>query len=300
MHRLIATCLLLSLTLFAAEELPKTEPGRKKLPDPPPARTRAEVDSVLKLSGPTPDPATLRPLKILLLAGVKDHGVGEHDYPWWQKNWQPFLQKMPKVTVDTAFTWPTPEQLSSADLLVCFFRSPWEEEKLKQIDGLLARGAGVVLIHQATGPQTAGTAIRCTPEQFASRFGMGSVSVYYRHGPMELKLEKPDHPILKGLPQVISLIDESYWPLAGDETKCDVLATSEELKAKGVPVKAPFPQVWTTTRGKARTFNFIPGHFNHSFNDAFVRIMLLRGMAWAANEQVNRFDALATDGLELK
>ena len=38
-----------------------------------------------------PPPAEPRKLRIVLSAGPKDHGVGEHDYPLWQKRWQTLL-----------------------------------------------------------------------------------------------------------------------------------------------------------------------------------------------------------------
>ena len=283
---------LLALSIRASEELPKAEPGHKKYEAAAP-RSRAEVDAVLKQSAPL-DAEQLRTLHVLLLAGPKDHGVGEHDYPLWQKNWQPLLQKSPRVIVDTAFVWPTPEQLKAADLMVCFLRSNWDDEQLKAIDTLLERGGGVVLIHWAVSPA------KGAPKEFAERFGMAYTSTYYRHGPMELTLQKPEHPILKGLPQKIEIVDEAYWPMLGDASKCEVLATSSELIAKGGPLNAAYPQIWTRQHEKGRAFCMVPGHFNFSFNDPFFRLLLLRGMAWAAGEPVQRFEALATEGLELK
>src|SRR5882724_5931698 len=111
-------------------------------PDP---RTRAEVDAVLKKAPPPIAEDKLKPLNILLLAGKKDHGVGEHDYPLWQKNWTPLMKKLPKVTVDTAFNWPTPEQIKAADLMVCFLHPVddnkvcWNDAMLKDVDSILAR-----------------------------------------------------------------------------------------------------------------------------------------------------------------
>lgn len=277
--------------VFCSEELPK---GDGKKPDPPAARSRAEVDAVLKASAPIPPPEKLKEINLLLLAGKKDHGPGEHDYPLWQKNWLPLMQKAAKVKVDTAFTWPTPEQMKAANILVCFYHSAWPDENLKEIDELLARGGGVVLIHWAVGYASP------EPQKFADRFGFAYTSVYYRHGPLELKIAKPEHPIMKGLPERISLIDEAYWPLVGDPAKAEVLATSDELPARGAPVKMPFAQIWAKQHEKGRTFNMVPGHYNFSFNDPFFRLMLLRGMAWAGGEPETRFDGLATEGLELK
>ena len=50
----------------------------------PPPRRRAELDAVLKGVSRVDKP---KPLRIVLAAGPKDHGPGEHDYPLWLKRW---------------------------------------------------------------------------------------------------------------------------------------------------------------------------------------------------------------------
>ena len=65
----------------------------------PKPRTVAEVKAVLA-GAPNP-PEKTRPIHIVLVAGPKDHGVGEHDYPAWQKIWpncwrRPTASKSPR------------------------------------------------------------------------------------------------------------------------------------------------------------------------------------------------------------
>jgi len=50
---------------------------------------------------------------------------------------------------------------------------------------------------------------------------------------------------------------------------------------------------------KGRVFVSIFGHFMWTFDDPYFRLMLLRGMAWSAKDDVYRFDKLAVDGVEL-
>ncbi|MEI6234744.1 MAG: ThuA domain-containing protein [Planctomycetota bacterium] len=283
MIRFIVILTFVCVTVFAAE-----------LPPAPEARSKAEVSAILAKAAPAIPIEKLRPLKILLLAGKKDHGVGEHDYPLWQKNWTPLISKLPKVTVDTAFDWPTPEQLNAADLVVCFLHPPWTDKQIEAMDAVFARGGGVVLIHWAVGA-------KALPDKFAERFGLAYTSGAYRHGPLELKLTTAaDHPITRGFPSPLSFLDEAYWPMVGDEAKVTVLATSEEFAVKGSPAKKSFPQVWTKEHAKGRAFCMVPGHYNWSFNDPLFRLLLLRGMAWAAGDEAQRFDTLATDGVIMK
>jgi len=46
-------------------------------------RPRAEVEAVLAKAPKPPAEGELKPLHIVLLADVKDHGKEEHDYPRW-------------------------------------------------------------------------------------------------------------------------------------------------------------------------------------------------------------------------
>jgi hypothetical protein len=55
-----------------------------KAPEP---RSRAEVEAVLAEAPGPPAEDQLRTLHVVLLADVKDHGPGAHDYPLWQKRW---------------------------------------------------------------------------------------------------------------------------------------------------------------------------------------------------------------------
>jgi type 1 glutamine amidotransferase len=125
-------------------------------------------------------------------------------------------------------------------------------------------------------------------------------SIIVRHGPMKLTVTASDHPICLGLPETIDLIDEPYWPPRGDLSKVTVLATSDESVPKGSNNIGPQPMFWTARHGKGRIFACVPGHFTWTFDDPYFRILLLRGMAWAAGESPYRFDPLVLRGIPLK
>ena len=108
-----------------------------------------------------------------------------------------------------------------------------------------------------------------------------------------------DHPICRGLPETIRLVDEPFWPAYGDQLAVEVLGTSEETVARNSSELKPQPMFWTYRRGKGRVFGCTPGHYTWTFDDPYFRLMLLRGMAWAAGEQPYRFDGLALHGVLL-
>jgi type 1 glutamine amidotransferase len=291
------TALLACLTFFslvglAAEAQPKSEPAAQigamprdhKEPRPAP-RPKAEVDAVLA-GAPNP-PEKTRPIKVVLAAGKKDHGKGEHDYPAWQKAWTPLLQQATDVEVTTAWEWPSKEQFAAADVVVFYQHGDWTAERAADVDALLARGGGIVYIHWAVDGQKDAAG-------FAKRMGMAAPggNIKYRHGPLDLHFNTAaKHPMARNLDRV-KLLDESYWKLVGELKPECVLATQEEDGQ-------PQPLFWTVDHpDNGRAFVSIPGHYSWTFDDPMYRVILLRGIAWAAHEPVDRFNELVWIGAE--
>lgn len=266
-----------------------TDPPR--MPDygsgrPPEPRSRKEVAAVLAGAPSPPEPT--RKLTVILVAGRKDHGPGEHDYPAWQKAWQELVGIAENTAVETANDWPTPGQLKTADVLVFYQQGKWTPERARDIDAFLARGGGLVYIHYAVdgGADAPG---------FAQRIGLawqGGKSLF-RHGPLELGFEiGRKHPIARNFGKV-RFHDESYWRLVGDPRRVTLLATGKEGGEDQ-------PLFWTLEPAKGRVFVSIPGHFAWTFDDPLFRVLLLRGIAWAAKEPVDRFNDLVTPGTRMK
>lgn len=299
----------LSATLMIAAGLPAAEP-----PAPP---RRADVERVLAAARTTtPRETSLRPLQVLLLADRKDHGENEHDYPRWQARWALLLgggdasderaanlygpdipdpaltQGTPSVRVVQAQHWPNPDQWAVADLVVAYCYLPWDPARMKEVAKFLARGGGLVLIHSATWTRPKPSA------EVAEVTGVGGFR-QWRHGELSLQIMKADHPICRGLPPNIQWIDEPYWPPTPpvDPERVDLLVGSQEETERDTDDSALQPQFWTYRKGKGRVFGCVPGHYTWTFEDPFFRILLLRGMAWAAGENPYRFDDLVLRGI---
>ncbi|HJQ82278.1 MAG TPA: ThuA domain-containing protein [Lacipirellulaceae bacterium] len=252
---------------------------------PPSQRTLDEVQAVL---AGAPESLSTRPLRVALVAGRKDHGPGEHDYPAWKVSWQQLLSMAEDTQVTTADDWPSTGELKSADVLVFYQQGTWTPQRARDIDRFLARGGGAVYIHYAVdGGQDA--------PGFAQRIGLawrGGASKF-RHGPLDVDFSPAgDHPIARNF-QHVHFHDESYWNLLGDTQKINLLAS-------GVEDGSPQPLFWTATSGKGRVFVSIPGHFAWTFDDPLFRTLLLRGIAWSAGEPVDRFNALVTPGARIQ
>lgn len=287
----------------------------------PKLRSRSELEAVLAKAPKPPTRRKLRELNIVLVAFKKDHGPNEHDYPLWQKRWAVLLggkeagqakqvnlygpapkakralAGAPKVKVSTANGWPSKEQLKTADLIAAFCYVQWDEQKLRELEKFLARGGGFVILHPAVIVPKG----KDVTEQLSKLIGLAWEYDYtrWRHGPMDLKIAALDNPICLGLPKTIHLLDEAYWPLKGDLSKVTVLATSDETISEDSQQTKPEPMFYTYEYGKGRIFSCILGHYTWTFDDPYFRILLLRGMAWAAGESPYRFERLVLRGIPL-
>jgi putative heme-binding domain-containing protein len=272
---------LLTFLLTESPAMPRDYVGSEKRPKP---RTRAEVNAVLA-GAPNP-PEKTRPLSVVLVAGPKDHGPGEHDYPAWQKAWKELLSAGDNTDVMTAWEWPTKEQFQKADVMVFFQRGNWDAKRAADVDAFLERGGGLVYLHWAVDGQ------KDSPG-FAKRIGLTwGAGSKFRHGALELNFNKEaKHPVARNFDKV-PLVDESYWNLTGELPKERVLAWATEDKA-------PQPLFWSLEQGKGRVFVSIPGHYSWTFDDPLFRVILLRGIAWTAKEPVDRFNELVWPGADV-
>jgi len=287
----------------------------------PKPRSRSELEVVLAKAPKPPTRRKLRELNVVLVAFKKDHGPNEHDYPLWQKRWAVLLggkeagqekqvnlygpapkgkRKLagaPKVKVSTANGWPSKEQLKTADLIAAFCYVQWDEQKLRDLEKFLSRGGGFVILHPAVIVPKG----KDVTEQLSKLIGLAWEYDYtrWRHGPMDLKIAALDNPICLGLPRTIHLLDEAYWPLKGDLSKVTVLATSDEAISEDSQQTKPEPMFYTYEYGKGRVFSCILGHYTWTFDDPYFRILLLRGMAWAAGGSPYRFERLVLRGIPL-
>lgn len=313
LHRLF-TWTLACLTLSQGAPLTSSAPA----PPPPPARS--EVLNALQLLAPPAEAADagLRPLRVLLLADKKDHGPDEHDYPRWQERWVLWLggksvsgakqinlygppiwdaqtySGSKDLEVVRVQGFPTQAQFAAADVVVAFCYLRWNDDRRQQLRDFLQRGGGLVLIHSATW-----TMPQADPE-IGDLVGVGGFT-QWRHGPLQLTVTAPEHPICKGLPRQLQFYDESYWPPTPplDPSRVTVLAVSQEQDASGQP-PGPQPMLWTAPSGRGRVFGCVLGHYSWTFDDPWFRLILLRGMAWTASRPVHYLDHLALRGARVR
>lgn len=261
---------------------------------PPPPRSRAEAEQLLAGADQTPQLPT--PLRVLLVAGPKDHAPGDHDYPAWQKVWSRLLATQVDTEVATAWEFPLPDEAAAADVMVFYQKGDWNEARAKLIDAFLARGGGLVYIHWAVNGGD-------NQLEFAKRIGLASKagSIGFRHGEIDIDFSQAgDHPIARNFDRV-QWNDETYWRLYGNPSRIHLLGTSDEQAEEESDRIESTPQFWTVTTepqtsvgdkplSEGRVFVSIPGHHMWTFDDPAFRLLLMRGIAWAGKRNVDRFN----------
>lgn len=262
----------------------------------PPARTRADLTPFLPaspISGTNSEQAAslhskteITPLRLLLCAGPKDHGIDEHDYPLWLKRWSRLLALADNVTVATNIGFPTAAQLAAVDVAIFYSANPgWSPDSAALLDAFQKRGGGLIYLHYAIEGGK-------DPLLLADRIGLAFSASAFRHGEENLAFSDPNHPITRGF-TTLNMVDESYWALKGDTAHIHLLASSREDNQ-------PRPQLWTREQGNARVFVSIPGHFTWTFDDPLYRVLILRAIAWTAHDpNIDRLLDLAAVGARL-
>ena len=110
-------------------------------------------------------------------------------------------------------------------------------------------------------------------------------------GPREtftVKVDKPDHPITKGLPTTFMHVpDELYGWLRGPAKNLTVLATAFAPKEKGGAGEHE-PLLFTVEYGKGRVFQNALGHAPEHLKSVSFIVTFQRGAEWAACGKVTQ------------
>ncbi len=199
---------------------------------------------------------------MVLVAGPKDHGPGEHDYPAWLKAWGELLAAGDNIEVVTAMNWPAKEEFQKADAMV-FFRPRRLGRQARRRRRRLPRTrwrVGVPALGRGRAEGLAG--LRAS---VSAQHGVRARSSATARWTSTSRLAK--HPITRNFDK-LKLVDESYWQLTGDLPKERVLGWASEDEK-------PQPLFWSLEQGKGRVFVSIPGHYSWTFDDPLFRVLLL-------------------------
>ena len=227
------------------------------------------------------------PLRVFLRCGPKTHGPGDHDHPAFARDWQPLLTAAGmKPSVGDADakgvqTFPSDEQLAQTDVLVIHRQGggDFKPDEKARVETFAKRGGSFVVIH--AGAVAGNNASADFYKDLVGGSWRQKVTKW-REGPMELQFIDKAHRITTGVAD-FGMKDEIYYDM---DLRADIhpLATAPTPKKRGDGWEAQ-PQIWTYEKlGAQRAFVFIPGHTYLNFNRPDVKLLLLRGIAWAGRQ----------------
>lgn len=304
MHRFLASSVsALSLAVIAglltAAETPKPDRGRNIVPRP---NDPVPKESLERLVGDWKGAEVSRDIHILWLSGPEDHKGGEHDYLRIKELFVPMLRRLPRVSIDEAFSFPTQAQFDAADLLIQYLHLPdLTDDQFAVYQAYVDGGGAVFSIHESCIMRPLEQA-----EKLAGCIGCSwngndasQWSKFSRDHPLHLKT---DHPVFSGLPSSLRFNDESYWDLLARENVEVIAAVApkaangsfeEILAGEGVRGDA----FWTYHSGKGRVVGTTTGHYSYTFHDPHYRLLLMRCIAWALGEDPAPFMPIVFEGI---
>lgn len=171
-------------------------------------------------------------------------------------------------------------ELGNADVAVIsvnrqFFDTP---EYRKALFDFAGRGKGLVMLHPGTWYGYAQW-----PELNAAIVG-GGARGHDRIAKFSVNAVKPDHPVMKGVPQSFEIEDELYYVNAEAEKLPPGTAPIEVLAETSPSVKfgKPHPAVWITQHPSARITGIAMGHDERVHDLLAFKTLLANAVRWAA------------------
>lgn len=230
-----------------------------------------------------------RPVKLLIITG--DHG---HDWKATTAYFKEFLPKE-RIAVDVTETPGkdlTPEKLKNYDVLLLNYRDTprgaaerpdtvWSAENKQAFLGAVRGGKGLVVYHHTSSAFLEWLEFeRCIAGGWRGQGYHGPKHVF------EVKIQKPDHPITKGLPRSFTHeIDELYQnSVMFPENVVLAAAYSDPNKPEGTGLDEPM--LWVKRYGRGRVFVNALGHDTEAMKGLGFQTLMIRGIEWAATGNV--------------
>ena len=218
------------------------------------------------------------PLHVFLRGGPKTHGPNQHEHEKWVAEWKPLLESRGAV-VEGATRFPTEAELAHTDVLVLFAADGGSihGEDRAHLEGYLARGGGIVAIHDAV--------VSDDPQWWSGVLGGAweNGKAKWHEGTTDLYFTDRQHEISEGISN-FRFEDEIY-------TDLNMRPEARVLVRGFQSVFDASPQTWVVEKGKYRSFVAIQGHEWSSFAHPAWRTLLLRGIAWAGKRDAELLTA---------
>ena len=276
---LSALLLLVPFTSVRGEDPPKIDPyDQSKVP--------LEVEP----------PADFKGKRVLIIAGSRSHGPGDHEFFAGSAILMNLLKQNPNVfPIMARDGWPKNEKLlESADCIVMYMdggggHPAIKPERMKLIQKQLDRGAGWVNLHYAVEyPKEPGKTV------------LGWMGGYYEQGysinpHWDAHIRSlPKHEITRGV-KPFTLRDEWYYGMRWTEDMKGVTPILQALppdNTRGTEyTKGRKGEIETMAwayerKDGGRSFGFTGGHFHRNWADENFRRVVVNAILWCAKDEI--------------
>lgn len=245
--------------------------------------------------------------KVVFIAGGPSHGPGQHEHRAGCLLLQSCLGKVPGVLA-VVYTngWPAdPKAFEGAAAVVVYCDGGaghplLQEERLKTIGALMAKGVGFACLHYGVEPTR-----ECGQSEFIDWMG-GCFEIHWSVNPTwiaDFKLV-PVHPVTRGV-KPFQLRDEWYFHMRfrdgmkGVTPLLSAVPTPGTIKRDDGPhennptVRAEVERgdlqhmAWAAERPNGgRGFGFTGGHYHENWGNNDARKLVLNGILWIAKMEV--------------
>lgn len=248
--------------------------------------------------------------KIVLLAGSRSHGAGEHEFRAGCLLLADCLREVPGMNpVVVSNGWPADLKVFESAAAVVMYADGGSghpairPERLKVISDLVKKGVGIGALHY-------GVEVPVGDPGFAMlRWTGGYFEMYWSVNPTwKADFSKlPEHPITRGV-QPFAIEDEWYYhmrfvpDMKGVTPILSVVPPASTLNRPDGPHSGnPFvrasvakgeaqPLMWAYDRpaseGGGKGFGFTGGHFHRNWGNPEFRKLVLNAILWSAGEEV--------------
>jgi type 1 glutamine amidotransferase len=143
------------------------------------------------------------------------------------------------------------------------------------LEQFAAKEKGIVLLHAGLWYN-----FKDWPEFNKVYAGGGSRGHDNLSKPFEVKVTKPEHPIMRGVPASFTLTDELYYMIP-DAAGSPIEVLGEAISAQTGKV---FPNIFTVRHEKARIAGIALGHDARAHDLPAFQTLLKNAVAWAAGK----------------
>lgn len=242
------------------------------------------------------------PKKIVLIAGTKSHGPGEHEYEQGIRLMERCLlsaRNIPKVApVVVLDGWPDDRMVFEGAATIVLYCDGADRDEaahpllrgnhLSEISAMMNRGVGLVALHYAViVPKTRGgdEFLRWIGGYFDYETGPPPKRWYSAIDTREFHAipARPGHPILRGV-RPFNVREEFYYHVRFPEER-----TGWSPILRLAPEQAGDEQVVAYAIERpdgGRGFGYTGGHFHSNWANEHVRMLILNGILWTAGVDV--------------